>query len=785
MKKTVFMFLAVLAILASAFDVQSMPANPDPIVFVQPDGTTLTIKIKGDERISWRQTVDEYTLMRNNDGYLTYAIKDSNGDLQPSNIIATDVDQRGMKSKSMLSTLEKNLFYSDNQVKTMLEIWDISDSFKSSDAAKVSSVGTKKILVALTGFSADEYIPEEEPFERTNKEFFNMLNQMGYTDNGAKGSVRDYFLESSYGKLDLTFSVAGPYLAPKSEWYYTGGKKNSRCSELAKWLVQSAVDDGFDMADYDSDGDGIVDCFHFVYAGNGQESTAIEGTIWSHKGPFSNFGPITIGGKKFASYSCSAERNANSKTAMTTIGVMCHEITHVFGAPDYYDTNYETGGLYDGTGNWDVMANGAYNGSPKGSVPAFHNPYQKMRFEWVTPIDLTEPTSVYTMPNSAEHPTVYKIQTKTDNEYFLLENRQKIGFDKHVPGEGLVVYRVSSNITNSYSGYNDVNATHPQKMYVVSSNAPVPIPTSDPASYGRINTTGCAFPGSLNKTDLTDETTPSLQSWKMENTEKPITNITLNKELRTVSFDFIGGFDSQCESPINLTGEFVEDYGVRLKWEAPEGISADSYNVYRYDVLVKENSSVLEYTDTEYQKLNYAYYVTANIGECESKPSNITKVEVQKDMFLIDASANIPEAATITGSGEYEKDSKVILKVFVNEGYIFRYWAEDDIKIEVSSTLQFQATRNRNIVAVLEPKNGIKDVEKNGINIFAHNNMINVVANQDNNETVKIDIIDVNGRIVKTAILEGCSLSIPVEGNGVFIIRAISDSKVYSKKVIL
>lgn len=784
MKKTVFLLFAVLVMLGAATNVSAMPASPKPIEFTQPDGSMITIILKGDEKVSWSQTLDGYTLMLNSDGFLTYAIKDSKGNLQPSNVIAKDVAARDIQDKTMLSSIEKGLFYSNGQISLMKEIWDVADAqAKSTKASKISSEGKKNILFALVGFSEYEGRPAE-PFERTQKEFYNMANQLGYSDNNAKGSVRDWFLETSYGKLDLTFTVAGPYMAPKSEWYYTGGYKNAKCSELARWILEQVEADeaGYDLSNLDSDGDGVADCFHFIYAGNGQEATGISGTIWSHKS--SIMGGTTVGGMRFTTYSCSPERNSSNKTAMATIGVICHEMTHIFGAPDYYDTDYEkSGGNFPGTGEWDVMGSGGYNGSPSGSTPACHNMFQKIKFGWVTPKELTEPTSIIVMPNSNEHPVAYTVSTTTDKEYFVLENRQKLNFDKEVPGSGLLIYHINKNM-DGYNG-NSVNVSHQQMVYPIFAASQIDLPNSDPASYGNVNTNSCPFPGASNKTEFTDDSTPSAKSWANANTGKPITNIAMADTAFTVSFNFMGGRNSTCSAPKNLNIEYIRDNGVNLTWGAPDGETPESYNIYRNNKLIEEGVPGLTYKDTSYKHANYTYYVTANIGDCESMASNIRSILIPT-YYMIGVTSTDENAGTITGAGEYKKGERVKLRISVNGDNTFLYWINEDNTVLSKSTLyQFEALRDLNITAVFNNPIGVEEnIDITDVRVFAANGEINIQV-ENNDRVVNIDVIDLNGRVVRSEIMSGSSAKISLAKRGVYVVRVISDSKVFSKKVIL
>jgi len=518
-------FTIITLLLVVNVQVFAVTANPNPITFKQPNGDEVTIKIKGDERLHWSESMDGYTLLYNQAGYLTYAVLDEDGNLQPSDFIVTDIEKRDPTVHSFLNSIDKKLFYSDVQKQVMLKVWKIEDEYKTREPVDLE--GQFKTICAFVQFP-------EKAMIKTINQFEGLMNQLGYTGNGT-GSVRDFFKESSYNKFDLIITLCGIYTAPQSEAYYAGppGDGTLNCRELARWIAQQvAAEPSINFADYDSNSDGKVDGFHFIFAGEGQEGGGGPTTIWSHQWDFSP--PVTKNGKSISSYSCSPE--LASGTSITTVGVICHEMSHAFGAPDFYDTDYEINGQFDGTGKWDLMADGSWNGFPSGNRPAHHNMYTKIQFGWVVPTVLNSALTISSMPNSAENPVAYRINTTTNNEYFLLENRQKVKFDSDVPGNGLIIYHVHSNV-----GTSGINDTHPQRMYPVCASSTVQVPNSTPSSYGTINSAGCPFPGSSNKTSFTDTSTPYMKSWAGANTAKPLTDITVNTTTKTVSFKVMGG----------------------------------------------------------------------------------------------------------------------------------------------------------------------------------------------------------------------------------------------------
>jgi len=524
----------------------AIPAYPYPITFTQPNGDTLTVSIKGDERIHWYESIDGYTLLINSDGYMSYAQLDENGNLQSSSYLATNIEKRDIVIQSFLSSVPKKLFYSAEQQQLMLKIWQIEDEatelYKSGKKGGV--FGHFKSLLCFVQFP-------EKSMVKAMDQFDGLLNQLGYTGNGT-GSVRDYFRESSYEQMDITITTRGVFTAPMSSAYYAGMSGHDKARELAWWLAnQLAKDSTVDFRDYDANDDGMVDGFHFIFAGNGKETGMCSSCIWSHK---SEINSVTQNGKYIKVYSCSPELLYND---ITTIGVICHEMSHaVLGVPDFYDTG---GGGFQGTGSWDIMAGGSWNGSPGGNCPPHHNMASKVQLGWVEPVLLEDPETVVDMPNSAENPVAYIITTNAFHEYFLLDNRQRIGFDSSVPGEGLLIYRVRNCESQ---GLND---GHPQGTYPVYAGSDLELPNSDPSSYGWISSPACPFPGTSNQTSFTDQTTPSMKSMNGILTKKPITNITHKNRL--VSFVFMGG---ACFMAKNLNVEYDKNCSKAvINWDRP------------------------------------------------------------------------------------------------------------------------------------------------------------------------------------------------------------------------
>ena len=354
----------------------AVPAYPSPINCKQPDGTYITIRLRGDEFVNWGETLDGYTLVNEGNRGWTYAVLNVDGKLISSGIPAHNHDSRKTIETSLLNQIPKKLRYSQKQIDNLKASSNLR--LKSTTATTAfNPTGTKKLLMILIQFP-------DLSFNYTQADFAGMMNTPDYSEHNAHGSVRDYFLENSYGQFDLTTDVAPHiYTAANNMAYYganVDGNHSPNASELITEAINAADDDGVDFSQYDNDGDGSVDGIYVIYAGYGEATSGNPDEIWPHAGTISP--AIICDGKSISKYSCSNELTYNSDPEIkdiTTIGVICHEFGHVCGAPDYYDTDYVTGGSYIGNGSWDLMDVGLYCGNPSGSQPSHINPFEKIK----------------------------------------------------------------------------------------------------------------------------------------------------------------------------------------------------------------------------------------------------------------------------------------------------------------------------------------------------------------------------------------------------------------------
>lgn len=323
--------------------------------------------------------------------------------------------------------------------------------------------GTKKGLIILAQFT-DSKFQSGHDCALYNK----IANAENYTDNGFKGSVKDYFKAQSAGQFELDFDVVGicPLNYPCS--YYGGNDAYTgddlHAGEMVAEACQWAATQGIDFSQYDWNGDGEVDQVFVLYAGKGEADGGAESTVWPHEYALSesDYGKsLSFNGVIVDTYACSAE--LNDRDQLDGIGTFCHEFSHCMGFPDLYDTGYSG---WFGMGVYDLMSAGNYNGDSK--CPAGYSAYEKHKCGWLTYQDVTnieEDLNVTGLKAISDGGSAYVVKNKAhEDEYYIVENRQNTGWDAYLPSEGVMITHVDydayiwwNNMPNTKGNYYDEN----------------------------------------------------------------------------------------------------------------------------------------------------------------------------------------------------------------------------------------------------------------------------------------------------------------------------------------
>lgn len=516
--------LIVLYLFACSYSINliAVPAYPRKVYVSTFSGKTTSIYMKGDEYQKFAISEDGYTLLNDSDGWW-YATVLNDGKVGKSSFRLMTEEDETFEIKSFKKNCPKGIVPERIQINKVNNTVDNRRS-----ASNIAMIGERRSLVILMQY-------KDLAFTKTKKDFETLFNNLGYCNNGAMGSVRDFYQFASQGQLDYISDIYGPFTLTHPMRYYGGnstyGGRDSHALELCIEAMMN-LPSNVDYTLYDNNNDGLIDNVHIIFAGYGEEAGALADAIWSHQYP-NRINLKSEIGYSLAGYSCSPEFKGNTGHSITNIGVVCHELGHTLGAMDYYDTNYNIGGEYGGTGQWDIMADGSWN--DEGRSPANFNPYVRSSvFKWNKQVKL-ESSQHIIMQNvndgNAEQSIIYRIDTECEGDYFLLENRQRHGFDSALPGGGLMIYHVHPNI-DRYNSTNTVNATHPQGLY------PVCASYSDAKNeeYGNINSTECPFPGSKNVRNISSATFPAMLAWDGSPAKVSLSNITENPIDGSITF---------------------------------------------------------------------------------------------------------------------------------------------------------------------------------------------------------------------------------------------------------
>lgn len=391
------------------------------------DGKSINVEFLGDERIRYARAVDG----------TCYVLNKATGRYQE------------VSSDSIVSNAAKRYASVSRR---------FAPAARRAEAASSIFSGNKRGLVILVEFPNKQFCMAD-PVALYRK----ITNEPDYHDNGFQGSVRDYFIAQSGGKFILDFDVAGPVMMSHPYDYYGNDDEKN----IGDMVIEACkgVQDSIDFSRYDWDGDGEAEEVFVLFAGYGQNDydSSNDSLIWPLMFTLEEDRKVLkINGTKINTYACSNELKYDGKIA--GIGTFCHEFSHCMGFPDVYDVQDKGSFAMDA---WDLMDYGSYNGD--GYLPAGYTAYEKMTCGWLTPVELGKQSlEVTDMKPLADGGQAYLIRhPQYENEYFLLENRQPVGFDKLLPGSGVLITHVDydkdawkANAVNTIGLYNGYYNDH-------------------------------------------------------------------------------------------------------------------------------------------------------------------------------------------------------------------------------------------------------------------------------------------------------------------------------------
>jgi len=454
-------FIALLAGLSvGGLVAHAGPPAPRVYPVQQPDGTTFQARAWGDEWSNGMETIEGYTILLDPQSkYWVYAAPASDKNLTP----AVGPEGQLVVGRDDPSGLAKHIRPSDASIPG--REFTLQPAPKEQNLANVNT-GTQKILVLLVGFQ------NRGPVGTLASDWSNKVF-------GPTGSISQYYNEVSYGNLTLAPAeetsgtvndgVVGwltlPYNHPN-----TGGNLSTANQQITRDAILAA-DPYVNFATFDTNGNGYIsfDELHVMVVVAGYEAAygnTCSPSVWAHEWYLEATAPIVDGKRVASSYGNGGYTQfgewhcdkAEPPGHAATIGTIVHEFGHDLGLPDMYDVDLDT----EGIGRWGIMGSGGWNRSGPsaydGDSPAHPDPWSRWYEGWLTPTQVISSTLGRAIPQVETNPTVYQLLNNPNGvdwmfesysgtgEYYLIENRQKVGFDVGLPGCGLLIWHIDESV---------------------------------------------------------------------------------------------------------------------------------------------------------------------------------------------------------------------------------------------------------------------------------------------------------------------------------------------------
>lgn len=390
--------------------------------------------------------------------------------------------------------------------------------------------GEVRIPVLFLNFEQDNNDTQRAVSATQQESWMEHLNERDDDNHmGEDGSVNDYFLAQSYGKLNVVFENVGSYTASGKGANYTDYTEDAK---LVAKAVKSLTD--VDWSRYDRNGDKDVDCLLVIFAGHadGDYNTARRAvtSMYPHQNWLTNRGQqkADVGdGYKVQTYVL-ANNMRDSSASVDAINTVCHELSHgIFDLPDYYKNGVSYMGQYD------AMCYGMRQTGygAKGNHCCEFTSFNRMFLGWFTPAVLTDPCHVVLRPLSKNEDACIVTDPADATHFYMLENRAKLddSWDKNLPAGGLVVIEIKFSRNNFAS--HTVNSGPRKHVALVSAETNKPVAYQQSTYY---NNDQSVVPFGINGHNEIPSAVNSIFA------TKTVTNITVNAD-GTVEFDFMGG----------------------------------------------------------------------------------------------------------------------------------------------------------------------------------------------------------------------------------------------------
>ena len=502
------------------------PAAPIEHALIQPDGSVLPARQWGDEWSNGFETLAGYTIMQDEHGWWVYA-EVEDGRLQPYTIAGVTVRAGATPPRDLPKHARPAI---------------AAPECPSRSAIAYQNLGNQYTLVLLAEF--------------TNQTGTFAPSYFSASVFGASGSVKHFYNAASYSNLVLmpaleSYGTADGVIGWLQLGYAhpnTAGSTGVQNQLITKNAL-IAADAYINYAAYDTNFDGYISAneLHIMVAVAGYEA-AVGGSpsVWAHHWDLNSVGCPTLDGVVLGDWyhnSGYSQFGEMHSTHGATIGVMAHELGHDLSWPDLYDIDNSS----YGTGEWSIMSLGVWNFTGSnfaGSSPALPDAWLKWYQGWITPTVVAGTLTGAIIPEAENNASAFLLapnpggvdwefyQYSGTGEFFLVENRQLVGYDAGLPGCGLNILHVDESVVNT--NYANANEFHPLVKMIEADGLNELVNKTDPGD------TGDPFPGANTNRTFNYSSNPNSRFYSGADSLVSVTNISNCSAYMTADLAYTG-----------------------------------------------------------------------------------------------------------------------------------------------------------------------------------------------------------------------------------------------------
>ena len=574
MKKILLLFTACLLCVST---MQAVPAKRGFKTFNQADGKTITLQMVGDEFHHSILTQDGLTVQRAGDGKFYYSTASG-----ITTQLAHDAACRDAQELSFIAAQGDKITLA---AQTQTRARRAPAMPRKVGQTEMPTTGTPRIPVLLVNFA--------------DKQMTHTMAQIQNHYTQGSTSAYQYFADQSNGKYQPQFEFYGIYNLPSSRATYGGNDSYGNDKGVALMVNDAIIAAGTDVnwSQYDNDGDGEADVVIVVYAGVGEAQAwqTVPSSVWPCNWSLSagayysdGNGPLTRNGvtiDRFAVFNEAYGSNDNS-TTLDGIGTFCHEYSHCLGLPDFYETNAYTIG-YFGMGDWSLMDYGCYNND--GYTPIGYSAYEKNFMGWIdyiTPVENTQYTLAAMNQKTLDTDQAIQLKGLNSNEYFILENRQKQGWDQYIPDNGLLITHFTY-VADRWAA-NTVNNNAMQLATIIPADGDDNVDNEEADCYGKSNHEFSATSTPASVLNMMANGQLASSTGGAGTLDKPVTEIIANSD-GTVSLWYVKGTSTlpALDAPVLAAATEVTMNSLKASW------THNATTEVTYTLQVSQNGTVV------------------------------------------------------------------------------------------------------------------------------------------------------------------------------------------------